>query len=110
MTMGSYTINFWGSHPDRENDDLYCSEKFDSLDTAQQKFDQTIMNNSVEYVELIKTQCILIDDEKALWVERLDIRENQDFVNSNEICYDEEHNNEYAIEDTMLYGYDGWND
>ncbi len=34
-----YTVSFWGSHPDKENDDCWCGESYTTLGEARAAFE-----------------------------------------------------------------------
>lgn len=47
-----YSVCFYGSHPDLENDDCFYGEDFDTLEEALVCFQALPHDSSVEYIEL----------------------------------------------------------
>ncbi len=49
-TKKEFTVSFWGSHPDDENDDCWTSEDFADLPEAIEAFQQECDDCSVAFV------------------------------------------------------------
>ena len=45
-----YTVSFWGSHPDDDNDDCWTGEDFASLGEAMEAFRGECLDRDVAYI------------------------------------------------------------
>lgn len=42
--MIRFAVGYWGSHPDEENDDLWTSREFNTLDEARAAFNEPVLS------------------------------------------------------------------
>ena len=92
-----YSVNFWGSHPDDENDDCYEAEGFATLEEAHAVFAAEVSDRDVAYVEL---------DGPDVY----DIRKNPIHRPRRRDSSDLEWRNEFAMQQGMGLGIDAYND
>lgn len=52
MSNKPYSVNYWGSHPDLENDDCFEGEDFGSAEDAIHAYWQNPIDYSVAFIEL----------------------------------------------------------
>ena len=93
-----YSVNYYGSHPDLDNDDCFYGYDFDTLGAALAKFQELPHDASVEYIEL--------DGAEGPNGDNL-IRRNPSFRRSRD---DGEWAREHAMQAGMAFGCDGYND
>ena len=100
---GEYSVNYWGSHPDRGNDDCYTGADFDTLRDAlitywnpASQFSDVMTLTDCEYIELTGPDGMH------------DIRRNPEFA-APAVDLDD-WQREIAREEGMLQGVDAYND
>lgn len=99
MTTKTYEINYWGSHPENNNDDCWYGEDFDSFDAAMSRFTLVITDGA--------------DDSSVAWIELTGPGVYRCFKSRNyrpEPDDDDEWRREQAREAGMLGGCDAYND
>jgi hypothetical protein len=96
--MRPYSVDYWGSHPDDDNDDCWTGEDFATLEEARARFAAevpTYYRSSTAYVVL---------DGPGVHEER----RNPGFKPAREV--DSEWRREMAMEAGMAFGCDAYND
>lgn len=91
-----FSVLFWGSHPDADNDDCWTGQDFVSLEEARECFNAKVTEGSTAYVELEGPDG------------RLDLRENPDYEPSEDD--DSDWRREIAMEAGMMGGCDAYNE
>jgi hypothetical protein len=95
MTATSYSVNFWGSHPDAENDDCWFGKDFASKAEALACYNAKCDDSDVAYIEI---------DGPDMY----EVRKNPTFRDPRESreLHDAMWANEMKWEHRMLYGTD----
>jgi len=93
-----YTVSFWGSHPDEENDDCWTGEDFTSLDEAMAAFRAECQDRDVACVMIDGPDLNIIRHNPGHRPRRRDAD-----------SYDLERS-ERALQAGMAFGCDGYND
>ncbi len=96
-----FSVNYWGSHPDNENDDCWTGEDFDDLAAARAYFNARIDSayciHCTEYIELTGPDVY-------------EVRRNPDFRAERAGRDDCDWKRECAMQSAMAFGCDGYND
>jgi len=50
--MTKCSVNFWGSHPDEDNDDCWTGADYDSLAEAKVEFEKEVADREVAWIVL----------------------------------------------------------
>lgn len=111
-----YSVLYWGSHPNEDNDDCYTGEDFDTKEAAVAFFNGEVQDppNMPGYyrtcVAYIEIDGLEDSDLKAFGIER--IRKNPNFVPEpiKDRRDDEDWRHEQAMEAGMLHGIDAYNE
>jgi hypothetical protein len=101
MMMSKISINYWGSHPDLDNDDCFGGNEFDSIADAIQFYMEDPSDSSVEYIEIDLSDDVL----KMYNIERM--RKNPNFIPPNR---DDDWKREIAMQAGMEMGVEAYND
>lgn len=96
-----YSVLHWGSHPDLGNDDCFTGWDFDNLDEALKKFDEYVLDTSVQFIELDGLTDGVGDNR---------LRENRNFRPTSDEDWQLEWKREIAREEGMLSGVEAYND
>lgn len=111
MTM-KFSVDLWGSNPDAGNDDCWTGLDFDSYEAAMACyanpggfFDPRHDLDDTAYFELVRRETFGADGSTE--VTRLAKRKNPDFVPSYD---DHAWRSEFAMQNGMVFGADGYND
>jgi len=91
----AFSVNFWGSHPDDDNDDCWYGEEYGTLEEAEKEFAAPVKDSGVAYVEL---------DGPDVYK----VRENPGFEPTEDDMSD--WHNEIAMQAGMAFGCQGYND
>ena len=98
-----FAVNHWGSHPDAGNDDLYTGEDHWDLFLALAAYFTDPSDCSVEYIE--------IDGLDELDLSRLGITRERRNPNFRPSRYsDDEGRSEFAMQQGMAFGCEGYNE
>ncbi len=97
-----FSVLWWGSHPDLDNDDCHYGADFDTVEEAIAFFKEECDDCSVEYIEI---DGIADSDLPKHGIQR--IRKNPYFKRDTS---DREWQNEMAHEAGMLHGVDAYNE
>lgn len=89
-----YSVLYWGSHPDLENDDLWYVEDISDFVTAQKKYHEEVLDSDVAFVEFDGPEMNLV-------------RANPHFRKGKT---EREDRMEAAMQAGMAFGCDGYND
>ncbi len=107
--LKSYSVNFWGSHPNAGNDDCYCGEDFATVAEARAYFtDPSRWGTYVidcSHVELASGER---SQDGALWVKTIKVRKNPEYQASQQD--DKDWRNEIATQAGMLGGIEAYNE
>ena len=100
-----YAINFWGSHPDLENDDCWGGFDTDDREKAMNSLNG-VSDVDTQFVEV----CSIVseDDKGHQLLKRLKLSKNPDY--QPEPIDEEEWVMELAMEAGMLHGVDAYNE
>ncbi len=94
-----YHVNYWGSHPDEDNDDCFAGDEFDDREAALEFFRKTPTDSyckgSVAFVEIDGPDIYEVRAEPSFRPDRND-------------CDD--WRREQAMQSAMAHGCVGWND
>jgi len=97
---GSYAVDYWGSHPDRNNDDCWTGRDFPSKEEAL-----AFYNAEPAYYFNSSTQFIVLSDPTG---QILCIRKNPGYQPTPDDQSDWKR--EAAMQAAMAFGCQGWND
>jgi hypothetical protein len=97
----SYSVNHWGSHPDLDNDDCNTGADFDTLDEAKASEMYKSADYSTEYIEL---------DGPDINEVRKNPNYNAKQVKRERAQADREERSEYAMQQGMAFGAEGYNE
>ena len=95
MTENKYSVLFWGSDPDEDNDDCWYGVDFDELGPAREEFDKVCTDREVAFIEL---------DGPEVYRKRSNPNFDPDTSD------DDEWRREIAREAGMLHGCQGYNE
>ncbi len=93
----TFSVNHWGSHPDKENDDCFTGDDFPSLEAAQASPFYKGAGCSVQYIEL---------DGPGIY----EVRENPNYSKKQSRLDDSAERSEYAMQQGMAFGCQGYNE
>lgn len=102
--MSKYSVFWWESHPDNENDDCRTGFDFDSLEEAIEKFN----SDGDRYTAYIEIDGMTDEQHKSLNIPR--VRKNPKHVKTRDIDDDSEWRREIANEAGMLHGVEAYNE
>jgi hypothetical protein len=136
--MNEYRVNFWGSHPDKENDDCWFGESYATLAEARAAFESDpyalLLSWRAAHIERMLTEVTAHGGEHAanhlreilmaeiaaelantayLEIDGPDVNEvraNPDFEPRKRARDDRDWQREQAMEEGMLHGIDAYND
>jgi hypothetical protein len=104
MSAKPYSVLFWGSHPDDDNDDCHSGEDFATRHEAMAYFNGTAVEDACSYTAWIVVDGPDVSEERpnpdydAAWVEAERLRDDAAW------------RHEIAMEAGMLGGCDAYND
>lgn len=106
-----YSVNYWGSHPDADNDDCHTGEDFATLAEAEAAFAAEVptahyLRVDTAYVELTVYTGRTIDGARE--IDTVKVRQNPDY--RPRCDSDDDWRREIAMEAGMLHGVDGYNE
>lgn len=102
--MSAYSVLFFGSHPDLENDDCWYGEDFNTLEEALACYQRPV--RSVKNCPASDVEWIELDGAEGPDGENL-MRRNPSFRRARN---DGEWQREHATQAGMAFGCDGYND
>ena len=108
--MVSYSVNFWGSHPEAGNDDCWSGTDFSSLAEAREYFASSLADVPEPdccFVELAKG---VRDYEGTPFVETIEVVQVAEPSKGGDDDFDREWQREIAREEGMLGGYGAYNE
>jgi hypothetical protein len=97
------SVLYWGSHPDKDNDDCYSGQEYDTEKDAVAAYMVDPTDRSIEYIEIDLCRADLI----RLGITRC--RKSGNFVPSKDTD-DGEWKRENAMQAGMAFGVHGYND
>lgn len=103
--MSKYSVSFWCTHPDEENDDCNTGQDFDTKEAALAFYNDPANEYLGNYIEIDGP-----DLNEVRMKSGFDRRAYDREVERDRRAYEAEYRRECAMEAGMLHGVDAYND